>query len=83
VEGSVKLNQVITMIAKQMCRAELAKAFSHWLLEVEIAICKRTGSLADLRLRQKNAAKAFSLRFAFNVIRLHLKQLCLNILGTF
>jgi hypothetical protein len=31
----------------------------------------------------KNAAKLFSLRFAFNVIRLYLKQLCLNILGSF
>ena len=39
VEGSVKLNQVIAAIAKQMCRAELAKASSHWLLEVGIARC--------------------------------------------
>jgi hypothetical protein len=31
----------------------------------------------------KNVAKLFSLRFAFNVIRLHLEQLCLNILGSF
>jgi hypothetical protein len=29
VEGSVRLNQVIAPIAKQMCRAEPAKAFSH------------------------------------------------------
>jgi hypothetical protein len=37
VEGSIRFNQVIAPIAKQMWRAELAKEFSHWLLEVGIA----------------------------------------------
>jgi hypothetical protein len=36
-EGSVRLNQVVARIAKQLCLADAAKAFSHWLLEVGIA----------------------------------------------
>ena len=39
-ETSVRLNQVTAWLAKQMCRAELAKAFSHYLLEVGIARCE-------------------------------------------
>lgn len=39
-EASVRLNQLIARMAKQMCRVEPAKAFRHLLLEVEIAICE-------------------------------------------
>jgi hypothetical protein len=30
-EASVRLNQVTASMAKQMCRVEPVKAFSHWL----------------------------------------------------
>jgi hypothetical protein len=40
-EAWIRLNQVIARMAKQMCRAELSKEFSHWLPQVGIAGCER------------------------------------------
>jgi hypothetical protein len=59
VEGSVKLNQIIAPIAKQMFYAERAKGFSPWLLEdgnCQFPL-ERAGSLSDLCLRQKSAKR--------------------------
>ena len=53
----MRLNQVIAPIAKQMCRAELAKAFSHWLLEVGIARCEPHIARQAIALRKKKKKK--------------------------